>query len=159
MTGALTLKLIIFIAIAATEPSSSSDSIFQTIAVAILTGGLVSGIFALVTKRARSPESQNELARLGNEFATKLLEDARTERTELRLTIKDLESSNGTKQTTIDRLNALLETKNNRIDELEKRQQIVAVKLQAGEKITLQDIFGEDAPTDIHVVVDKEAVA
>lgn len=158
MTGAVAFQFLFFIVAAAAAPSS--DNIFQTIAVAVLTGGLVSGIFALVTKRARSPESQNELARLGNDFAAKLLEDARTERGELRQTIKELEGSNGTKQETIDRLNALLEKKNERIDELERRQQVTARKLQAGEKITLQDIFGEDAPVDIHIaVVDKEAVA
>ena len=133
----------------------------QTIILAILGGGLVSGIFSFLTKRSRSPESQNELARLGNDFATKLLEDARTERKELRLTIQDLEKLNETKQESIEkkqesieRLKALADEKDRRIEELEQQRQTVAQKLQRGEKITLADIFGKEAP-NIRLFVDQ----
>lgn len=136
-----------------------SIDFIQTIITAIITGGLVSGIFSLVSKRARSPESQNELARLGNDFATKLLEDARAERKELRETIRELENSNNTKQEVIDRLNALAMDKDRRINEFEDRQKIIANKIKTGERVTLSDIFGKNAP-EITIVIDgTEAVA
>lgn len=128
----------------------------QQVVLGILGGGGVAGIFALVNKRSRSPESQNELARLGNEFAKQLLDDARSERKELRDTIKELEESNSAKQESIDRLNTIAENKDRRIAELERRQNLVAQKLQAGEKITLSDIFGGDSPAQIHIVMDEE---
>ena len=133
-----------------------SPDLFQAAIVAILSGGLVSGIFTLLSKRSRSPESQNELARLGNEFAAQLLEDARTERKELRLTIADLEKSNDTKQQSIDRLKALAEEKDRRIEALEQRQQVLAEKLQRGEQITLADIFGGEAPR-IRIAINEGA--
>lgn len=138
------------------DSSFFNTSTIQGLISGIFGAGLISGVLAIIQKRSRSPESQNELARLGNEFAAKLLEDARTERSELRTTIKELESSNSTKQETIDRLNALLEQKDRLIDELEHRRRIVARKLQIGERITLHDIFGEDAPHDVHLVVSDE---
>lgn len=122
------------------------QQVFQTIITALLSSGIVAGIFSLLTKKSRSPESENELARLGSDFAAQLLEDARSERKELRLTIIDLEKSNDTKQDTIDRLKALANDKDNRIAELERRQQLVAEKLQHGQSITLVDIFGKEAP-------------
>jgi len=131
-----------------------NPDLLQTIIAAVLSSGLISGIFTLVSKRSRSPESQNELARLGNEFASQLLEDARAERKELRATIIELEKSNSTKQETIDRLKSLLDEKDKRINELEDRQHILAGKLRAGEQITLADIFGKNAPSEIRVVVD-----
>ncbi len=131
----------------------------QSLVLGIFGGGLVTGIFALLSKKSRSPESQNELARLGNEFATKLLEDARSERRELRETIKELEKSNFTKQETIDRLNTLVDQKDKRIEEFETRQRIVAKKLHVGEKITLHDIFGDDAPSGVQIVSDESAIA
>lgn len=128
---------------------------FQTVISVVISSGIVTGIMALLTKRSRSPESQNELARLGNEFAAQLLADARVERKELRETISELENSNHTKQEIIDRLKNLLDEKDKRINELEHRQQVVAHKLRSGEKITLADIFGKDAPNDIHVVIEE----
>jgi septal ring factor EnvC (AmiA/AmiB activator) len=118
----------------------------QSIVVAVISGGLVSGIFTLVGKKTKSPESQNDLAKLGNEFAAQLLEDARAERKELRLSIQELENSNDVKQATINRLNDLLAQKDRRITELEERQNDMARKLQRGEAISLRDIFGHDAP-------------
>jgi septal ring factor EnvC (AmiA/AmiB activator) len=138
-----------------------SPEALQAIITAILSGGFVGGAFSLFTKKSRSPESQNDLARLGNEFAAQLLEDARKERTELRLTISELEQTNKehveastTKQESIDRLKRLLEDKNDRIRILETQRETVAQKLQNGEKITLADIFGRDAPK-IQLFVDE----
>lgn len=138
-----------------------TPEIFQNIITSILSGGLVAGLFSLVTKRSKSPESQNELARLGNDFAAQLLKEAQLERTELRLTITELEKSLReqnksieTLEDSIDRLKNLLKTKNDRIDELHKRQHLLAGKLQSGEKISLVDIFGTDVLgtglSDIH---------
>lgn len=126
----------------------------QILVAAVLSSGLVSGAITFLTKKARSPESQNQLAKLGNDFAAQLLTDARTEREELRLTIKELESSNDTKQSSIDRLTGLLNEKDRRINELEERQQVLAHKLQRGEAITLVDIFGAEAP-EIQVLVSE----
>ncbi len=130
-----------------------SPQFIQSLLIGIFGGGLVSGIFALLSKKARSPESQNELARLGNEFAAKLLEDARLERQELRETIRELEQSIFTKDETIQRLKTLLEQKDHQIRDLEQRRYVVAHKLQTGEKITLADIFGDDAPSNIQIIV------
>lgn len=123
-----------------------SADLLQNVVTAVLSSGVVAGLFALLTKKSQSPESQNELARLGNEFAAKLLEDARTERAELRLTIKDLEGSIDTKQESIDRLKSLLDEKDKKIHVLEELQHKVATKLQQGHPLTLADIFGGDAP-------------
>ena len=130
-----------------------TPDLIQSIIMGILSGGLVGGIMTLVTKKARSPESQNELARLGNEFATQMLEEARTERKELRLTISELEGHVSTKQGTIDRLTKLLQDKDDKIADLESRQHLLAQKLQRGEKITLADIFGKDAP-EVHLIIE-----
>lgn len=120
--------------------------LIQSIVVALLTGGFVSGIFAVINKKTVSPESQNDLARLGNEFAAQLLKDAKEERAELRASITELEKSNETKEQSIKRLKKLLEEKDARIEILENHQQNVASKLQRGEPLTLFDIFGKDAP-------------
>lgn len=131
-----------------------SPEALQVLIAAVLSSGLVSGLITFLTKKARSPESQNQLAKLGNDFAAQLLTDARTERAELRLTITELESSNDTKQSSIDRLQGLLKEKDRRIEELENRQQVLAQKLQRGEVITLVDIFGSEAP-EIQVIVSE----
>lgn len=118
----------------------------QVITLAVLSSGLVSGLLTLFTKKLWSPESKNDLARLGNEFASQLLQDAKIEREELRQTIKDLEVSNDVKQSTIVRLERLLNEKHKRIAELEHRQHDLALKLQSGKELTLQDLFGERVP-------------
>lgn len=137
----------------------------QQIVITLLTSGLITGIFALLTKRSRSPESQNELARLGNEFAAKLLEDARKEREELRITIDKLEgiktqkdSELESKNQAIQNLTNILADKNRKIEELEFRRGVVARKLQMGEIITLRDIFGADAPDEIGLPVDEDTI-
>jgi predicted nuclease with TOPRIM domain len=140
-----------------------TPEMFQNIIVSILGGGLVAGVFSLLTKKSKSPESQNELARLGDEFASQLLKEAQLERKELRLTIEELEKSVKEQSTSIktleesiERLKVILQAKDDRISELEDRQTLLAEKLQHGEKISLTDIFGKDAP-DVHIVVDSVA--
>lgn len=130
----------------------------QLLISSLLGGGVVGGIFAVITKKSKSPESQNELARLGNEFASKLLEDARVERKELRDTIKELESTKAAQSTSIDKLNNILQAKDDKIQELENRQQILAHKLQIGEVITLKDIFGKDAPSTMYLTIDEDTI-
>lgn len=144
-----------------------TPEILQTVIIALIGSGLFQAVSTVVSKRSKSPESQNELARLGNEFASKLLEDARVERKELKDTIVQLESIKSsqaneleTKNNAINKLQQILHEKELKITDLENRQQEVARKLQVGEKITLSDIFGRDAPQGIHVIVDsKDAVA
>lgn len=143
---------------AAVSENIFTPEFIQTIVSSALGGGVVAGIFSVITKKSKSPESQNELARLGNEFASKLLEDARVERKELRDTIKELESTKATQTSSIERLTALLEAKDDKIRELENRQQILAQKLQMGELITLKDIFGKDAPAIIAIAIDEDTI-
>ena len=132
-----------------------NTNIAQIVVTALLSSGLVGGFLALVTKSMWSPESKNELARLGNEFAQQLLQDAKVEREELRITIRDLEHSLSTKREIIERLNQLAEDKDIVIHDLEQRQIMMAEKLKQGKPITLQDIFGGNAPTNYHLGYDE----
>lgn len=131
-----------------------SATTLQIIITALLSSGFVSGFIALLSKTVWSPESKNELARLGNEFAQQLLLEARSERQELRVTIQELEATVNVKNETINRLKHLAEEKDAVIHELEERQVMLAQKLQDGKPITLQDIFGDRAPKDFHLALD-----
>lgn len=124
-------------------------SLAQIVVASLLSSGFVGGVIAALTKAMWSPESKNELAKLGNDFAQQLLEDAKTEREELRLTIKELESILTDHEASITRLKALAEEKDRVINELERRQTILASKLQQGLTITLKDIFGDKASNDV----------
>lgn len=135
-----------------------TDDFIRTIISGLLGGGFFAGLFAIISKKSTSPESQNELARLGNEFASKLLEDARAERKELRDTIKELENTKSAQSESIDKLNGILLNKDEKIRELEGRQQTLAQKLRLGEKITLKDIFGKDAPSEITFTIDEDTI-
>lgn len=127
----------------------------QIVVTALLSSGMVGGVLALITKSMWSPESKNELARLGNEFAQQLLQDAKVEREELRITIRDLEHSLSTKREIIERLNQLAEDKDIVIRNLEERQIKMAEKLKKGLPITLQDIFGGNAPAKYKLGYDE----
>lgn len=131
-------------------------SVIQVIVASVLSSGLVGGIITLFTKRVWSPESKNELARIGNEFAQQLLEDAKNERTELRETIKQLEGSNFSKEQAIERLQKIADDKDTVIQQLEERQLVVARKLQRGEAVSLYDIFGENAPKELITLFSSE---
>jgi uncharacterized protein HemX len=133
-----------------------TPELIQSIVSSVVVAAVVTGIFTYLNKRAKSPESQNQLAEIGTKFASQLLVEAQNERKELRTTIADLEKLNDVKQSTIDRLQNLLNEKDRRIHELENRQRTVAFKLQRGEVITLNDIFGEDAP-HIQVALEENA--
>jgi septal ring factor EnvC (AmiA/AmiB activator) len=127
------------------QPDLLQAALSGSLGAAVVTGAflLVNG---LVSKRLRSPADENERTKLGNDFLRSLLEDARKEREELRMTIKELKESGETKDETIARLETLAESKDSRIEELETRIENMARKLQAGDIITLQDVFGPDAP-------------
>ena len=120
----------------------------QVIIVAVLSSGLASAIVAFFSKKAWSPESKNELARLGNEFAQQLLKDARSERAELRATIHELETATIDHKGSIERLTRLVEEKDRVIHELEERRILIARKLQQGKAITLYDVFGDHTPEE-----------
>lgn len=120
--------------------------LLQSTVVAGLVSAVVLGIFQLINRRTRTPESEAERTRLGNDFLRGLLDDARKEREELRATITELKQTNETNVDAIRRLQTLLDDKTDRIEKLEDRQQMLAEKLQSGEQITLADIFGADAP-------------
>lgn len=141
--------------LAAVGPSTA-----ETVVVAILSSSVVGGIITLLTKKVRSPEAENDLARLGNEFAHQLLADAKSEREELRLSIRELEDIITDRTEAVDRLRSLLEEKDAIIQELEVRQIKLAGKLQAGVPITLQDIFGKKAPSEFQLAspIDPEPV-
>lgn len=133
----------------------SDLNIPQMVVSVLLSGGFVGGLFALLTKSMWSPESKNDLARLGNDFARQLLADAQTERAELRLTIHELETNKTAHLETIERLKNLLNEKNRVIRELEERLTRMAEKLSAGEAISLRDIFGENAPDHTYYSPDE----
>ena len=109
------------------------------------------------TKKLWSPEAKNDLAKLGNDFARQLLQDAKSEREELRLTITELEDIVQENKASIDRLKALANEKDRVIQELERRMARLAEKVSSGDPITLQDIFGEKAPKDV-VITKQESV-
>lgn len=120
----------------------------QIFVTALLSSGLVGGLITLLSKRVWSPESKNELARIGSEFAQLLLEEARTEREELRMTIAELEASLLSKEEAIKRLNKMANEKDSVIQLLEERQFVVARKIQQGELVSLYDIFGPKTPPE-----------
>lgn len=120
----------------------------QIIITALLSSGLVGGLITLFSKKVWSPEAHNDLAKIGNEFAHTLLEEARAEREELRQTIKDLEASIITKEETVRRLQRLADEKDQVISILEERQFVVARKIQRGEQVSIYDIFGPRAPEE-----------
>jgi predicted nuclease with TOPRIM domain len=123
-------------------------NISQIVVSILLSSGLIGGIMALFTKTVWSPESRNELSKMGNEFARQLLADAKAEREELRLTIRELEASNEAKTETIARLRAILTQKDETIKKLERNRVHLALKLRNGEAIHIRDIFGGDYPDD-----------
>lgn len=99
-------------------------------------------------RRARqdaTPESVNETTRIGNEFLTGLLKDAREERKELRDTIRQLTADGTTKDTVIETLRSLDRRKTDQIEVLERRAEAAAAKLRAGMALTLADILGPGA--------------
>ena len=120
----------------------------QLLVTALLSSGLVGGFITLFTKKIWSPETKNDLARIGNEFAQLLLEEARAEREELRTTIRELETGLITKQETIEKLDKILDEKDLVIGLLEERQYVVARKIASGEVVSLYDIFGPRTPED-----------
>jgi septal ring factor EnvC (AmiA/AmiB activator) len=123
-----------------------TPDLLQSTVVGVVAAALVTGLFNLISRKSRTPETEAERTRLGNEFLRGLLEDARKEREELRTTITELKQTNETNEDAIGRLETLLANKTRRIEYLESRQQLLAEKLQHGEQITLADIFGADAP-------------
>lgn len=104
--------------------------------------GLGALLFLILQKRIRTPADENESVKLGNEFLRGLLSDARAEREELRKTIDELRDERTTHVASIARLEALLSSKDDRIQMLEQLLQDLTEKLQRGEPITLEDILG-----------------
>lgn len=129
----------------------------QLIVGLILSSGIIGSIMSLFMKSMWSPESKNDLARIGNEFAHQLLADAKSEREELRATIRELENVGKDHTASIARLNRIVAEKDVVINELEQRQIKMAHKLQKGEVITLQDIFGERAPKGLTIVPEDDS--
>lgn len=114
----------------------------------VLSSSVVGGIVALVAKSIWSPESKNELTRLGNEFAQQLLNEARSERKQLRETINDLQEVVNRKRGQIEELEKMARSKDRVIKQLEHRRAKIATLIQEGAKITMNDIFGKDIPED-----------
>ncbi|MFF7293237.1 hypothetical protein ACFY9N_11970 [Microbacterium sp. NPDC008134] len=112
-------------------------------------GLAVTGTFLILAEKQRrkarqdtTPESTNETTRIGNEFLTGLLKEAREERKELRETIRDLERDGTTKRERIAALESLAERKDDQITVLERRAERAAAKLRAGLALTVSDILG-----------------
>jgi hypothetical protein len=117
-----------------------------------LIGLAVTGAYMVRAERERrrarqdvTPESVNETTRIGNEFLTGLLKDAREERKELRDTIRQLTEDGTTKDSVIQTLRALDQRKTDQIAVLERRAEMAAAKLRAGIPLTLADILGPGA--------------
>lgn len=115
-------------------------------------GLVVTGAFTIRAERERrrarqdvTPESANETTRIGNEFLTGLLKDAREERKELRDTIRQLTEDGTTKDSVIQTLRSLDQKKTDQIAVLERRAEMAAAKLRAGIPLTLSDILGPGA--------------
>lgn len=132
-----------------TAPPSILDP--ATLASSAVIAAFVTGLFllfkSLVDRRVRpvaSPADENETIRLGNEFLSGLLKDAREERKELRATISALEADGTTKRERIEALEALDRRKTAQIGALERRAEAAAAKLRAGLTLTLEDILGPD---------------
>lgn len=126
-------------------------NIVQVAVTALISSGFVGGLMTLLSKKVWSPESKNDLAKIGNDFAQLLLEEARTERAELRTTIKELEKSLVVKEEAMDRLERIANEKDVVIQTLEERQFQVARKVQLGEKVSFYDIFGPRTPPEFIV--------
>lgn len=106
-------------------------------------GLIVTIIVAVINKKARTPSDENDSIRLGNDFLRGLLNDARTEREELRRTIEELRDDKKTHEEAVNRLEHLAKTKDDRIRELEEILERLTQKLQRGEVVSLQDILGD----------------
>lgn len=129
----------------------------QIAITALLSSGLVGGIMTIFSKKVWSPESKNELARIGNEFAQLLLEEARAEREELRRTIDELERVILEKKEALEKLEAIAREKDQVIHMLEDRQMMVARKIREGELVSLDDVFGpKGVPTIFRGVVQEK---
>ena len=118
-------------------------------AVALLSS-FISSITTIAVKKLVSPESRNELARIGNEFAEQLLKEARSEREELRATISELEGVLVANHETITKLRHIANEKDLVIQELESRRFNVALKLRNGQTVTAEDVFGAKVPIEFY---------
>lgn len=136
------MSALLFAEVAAENAAQTWTS---TAVVSVLVTSVAMLIKSLVDKRIRpaaTPSDDNEATRLGNEFLSSLLKDARDERKELRETIKGLEADGTTKQSRIDALSALDRKKSAQITALERRAEAAAQKLRAGIPLTIADILG-----------------
>lgn len=121
----------------------------QTLASSAVVGAIVAGIFLLAGKRSDrrarqdvTPPDENDRIRLGNEFLTGLLKEAREERSELRMTISALETDGGVRRERLLALEGILARKDAQIYSLESRAENAAQKLREGLALTLEDILG-----------------
>lgn len=115
-----------------------------------LSSSFISSITTIAVKKLVSPESRNELARIGNEFAEQLLKEARSEREELRATISELEGVLAANHETITKLRRIADEKDLVIQELESRRFNVALKLRNGQTVTAEDVFGAKVPIEFY---------
>jgi hypothetical protein len=112
------------------------------IITALMSSSVVAALVTLFSKKVVSPEAKIDLARMGSEFAHQLLMDAKVEREELRLTIKELEGLVQEKNDSIKRLTKVLDEKERVIRKLERTQVVMINKLRLGEPVKLEDITG-----------------
>lgn len=112
------------------------------IITALMSSSVVAALVTLFSKKIVSPEAKIDLARMGSEFAHQLLMDAKVEREELRLTIKELEGLVQEKNDSIKRLTKVLDEKERVIRKLERTQIVMINKLRLGEPVKLEDLTG-----------------
>lgn len=122
----------------------------QVVTAVALSSSFISSITTIAVKKLVSPESRNELARIGNEFAEQLLKEARSEREELRATISELEGVLVANHETITKLRHIAHEKDLVIHELESRRFNVALKLRNGQTVTAEDVFGAKVPIEFY---------
>lgn len=106
---------------------------------------LGTALLAIFGKKIWGASDQNESVKLGNEFLRGLLNDARTEREELRKTIDDLRADAKSHADAIARLTSILTSKDARIQQLETLLEALTEKLRRGEAITLADLLATDS--------------
>lgn len=130
-------------------------------ATAVIVAAVVTGIFTVIVRRMRTPETAIAEKKLTQDAVAAaqalyqgMLMDASNERKELRQTITELEQLSlkrgediRHRDEAIARLNEIIRKKDEHIRALEARQRANAEKLRQGELLTLEDILGEVTDT------------
>ena len=146
--------------VTAAQAAASTDAA-QYIAIITSIGSIVAAIIAVIgaiaSRRLRTPSDDNDATRVAREWYRGMLEDAKSEREELRKSIEELRTVGLEKNAAIFRLEKLVRHKDERIAELEERQRKNVEKLRDGQVLTLSDILGLDINSIPPLSVDMDS--